>query len=152
MEQEQLELNPEENLPTAVDKNIKTKDSKDDGLPVPDLPNEIIGNQDTVSGVQDDPHQPDLYDIYNVDTEIDESESEHPKKGYVKMTTHGIKKKSNMEGRSYRCTVCGKQKRSAQRLNAHHRRNHSSQMCGICGKIFELASTLTHHMYSHDER
>ena len=25
-------------------------------------------------------------------------------------------------------------------------------MCGICGKIFKLASSLTHHMYSHDER
>ena len=101
---------------------------------------------------QDDSNEQDLADIYNADTEVDDSENEQPKKGYVKLTTHGIKKKSASEGRSYRCTVCGKTKRSAQRLNAHHRRKHSAQMCGVCGKIFELASSLTHHMYSHDER
>ena len=43
-------------------------------------------------------------------------------------------------------------KRSVGNLNAHHRRRHEAQMCGICGKVFELASTLTHHMYTHDER
>ena len=120
-------------------------------MPVSGVQNVVSGEQDTISGVQDDPKQPDL-DIYNADTEVDESESEQPKKGYEKMTTHGIKKKSSTEGRSYCCTVCGKRSHSARRLNAHHRRNHSSQMCGICRKIFDLASTLTHHMYSHDER
>ena len=102
-------------------------------------------------GEQEDPDEQDPADTYNADTEVDDSETEEPKKGYVKLTTHGIKKKTASEGRSYRCTVCGKKKRSAQRLNVHHRRNHSAQMCGICGKIFELASSLTHHMYSHDE-
>ena len=77
---------------------------------------------------------------------------EQPKKGYVKLTTHGIKKKSSLKGRSYRCTICDKSVRSAHRLNAHHRRKHGAQMCGICGKVFELASSLTHHMYSHEER
>ena len=73
-------------------------------------------------------------------------------KGVIKVTTYGIKKKSNSDGRSYRCSICGVRKRSAGNLNAHHRRRHEAQMCGICGKVFELASTLTHHMYTHDER
>ena len=73
-------------------------------------------------------------------------------KGVIKVTTYGIKKKSNSDGRSYRCSICGVRKRSAGNLNAHHRRRHEAQMCGICGKVFELASTLMHHMYTHDER
>ena len=100
----------------------------------------------------DEKNQPDSTNNYDDETELDDSDNEQPRKGYVKLTTHGIKKKSSTDGRSYRCTVCGKSKRSARHLNIHHRRNHSAQMCGICGKIFELASSLTHHMYSHDER
>ena len=73
-------------------------------------------------------------------------------KGVIKVTTYGIKKKSNSDGQSYRCSICGVRKHSAGDLNAHHRRRHEAQMCGICGKVFELASTLTHHMYTHDER
>ena len=89
---------------------------------------------------------------YDDETELEDSNNEQPKKGYVKLTTHGLKKKRNTDGRSYRCTICGKTKRTARRLNEHHKRNHSAQMCGICGKIFVLASSLTHHMYTHDER
>ena len=89
---------------------------------------------------------------YDAETELEGNDNEQSKKGYVKLTTHGIKKKTTTVGRVYRCTICSKNFRSARRLNIHHKRNHSAQMCGICGKIFELASSLTHHMYSHDER
>ena len=130
-----------ENLPTNTPDNaeddIQTKGSLDQAA----APNKNINEQE-------DPNK----DTYNTDTEVDESENEQPKKGYVKLMTHGIKKKSSLEGRSYRCTICGESKRSAHRLNDHHRKNHEAQMCGICGKIFELASSLTHHMYSHEER
>ena len=73
-------------------------------------------------------------------------------KGVIKVTTYGIKKKLNSDGRSYRCSICGVRKRSAGNLNAHHRKIRKAQMCGICGKVFELASTLMHHMYTHNER
>ena len=151
VEQEQSEQNTLENQNKLNETDLPTKDSVDTKSPGSVVPNEVTKEQNTVSGIQDALKKPDSNDIYNADTEIDESKSEQPKKGYIKMTTHGIKKKSSTEGRSYRCTVCGKRKRSSQSLNAHHRRNHNSQMCGICGKIFELASTLTHHMYSHDK-
>ena len=54
--------------------------------------------------------------------------------------------------RAYKCQVCGVSKRSMESLNEHHLRRHDPQMCGICGKVFKLASTLTHHMYSHYKR
>ena len=37
-------------------------------------------------------------------------------------------------------------------LNEHNRRNHNPQMCGVCGKMFDLATTQAHHMYSHYAR
>ena len=43
-------------------------------------------------------------------------------KGIIKVTTYGIKKKSNSDVRSYRCSICGVRKCSAGNLNAHHRR------------------------------
>ena len=66
------------------------------------------------------------------------------------MTTHGIRKKSNSDGHSYRCSVCSVRKRSAHSLNVHYRKQHSAQMCGVCGKLFDLASSLNHHMYTHN--
>ena len=49
-------------------------------------------------------------------------------------------------------SVCGTSKCSMESLNDHHRRNHNPQMCGVCGKMFDLATTLAHHMYSHYRR
>ena len=39
-----------------------------------------------------------------------------------------------------------------QKLNEHHRTHHGPQMCGICNRVFNLASSLNRHMYSHDEQ
>ena len=134
--------------------NINNPDSVNDceNIMVSDVQNVVTGVQTAVSGIQDDSTIKKDLNLYDEDTEAEESGNEQPKKGYVKVTTHGIRKKSSVAGRLYRCTVCGKKKRSAHKLNEHHKRRHSSQMCGICGKLFDLASTLTHHMYSHDER
>ena len=38
-----------------------------------------------------------------------------------------------------------------QLLNDHHKRLHGPQMCGICGHVFELATSLNWHMYTHEE-
>ena len=73
-----------------------------------------------------------------------------PSRGAFKMQLHGLKRKAT-EDRSYRCQLCGAHERSQHSLNNHHRLRHKPQMCGTCGKIFELAMSLTHHMYSHYE-
>ena len=71
-------------------------------------------------------------------------------KGVFKTTTHTLKKKTENK-RSYKCSVCGAKKRSMQLLNEHHKLHHRPQMCGICGHVFELATSLNRHMYSHEE-
>ena len=69
-------------------------------------------------------------------------------KGAFKSQLYGLRRKCPKD-RAYKCQVCGTSKRSMEALNEHHRRNHNPQMCGVCGKMFELATTLAHHMYSH---
>ena len=71
-------------------------------------------------------------------------------KGVFKTTTHTLRKKTENK-RSYKCSVCGAKKRSKQLLNEHHKLHHRPQMCGICGRVFELATSLNRHMYSHEE-
>ena len=107
----------------------------------------LSGGQTTLSGIQMQEKTPG-----NSKTTLDCDSEPSKAKGVIKVTTYGIKKKSNSDGQSYRCSICGVRKCSAGNLNAHHRKRHEEQMCGICGKVFELASSLTHHMYMHNER
>ena len=118
--------------------------------PVSGVQNTLSGVQTAPSGVQND----------NITRKNDEPPAEDKEgsgsvtqsKGYVKVTTYGIRRNTNSDNRSYCCSVCGIRKRSAHNLNVHHRKRHSAQMCGVCGKCFDLASSLNHHMYSHNER
>ena len=72
-------------------------------------------------------------------------------RGAFKSQLYGLRR-SRPKDRAYKCQVCGKSKRSMEDLNLHHRKNHDPQKCEVCGKIFELASSLVHHMYSHYAR
>ena len=117
----------------------------------------VSGVQNTLSGIQTASSGVQTANTNRNDTEPHVEDTEDSKKptktkGYVKVTTHGIRKKTNSDSRSYRCSVCGIRKRSAHNLNVHHRKRHAAQMCGVCGKVFDLASSLSHHMYTHNER
>ena len=65
--------------------------------------------------------------------------------------THGLKKKCDNK-RTYKCTVCGSEKTSVQKVNEHHLRRHKPLVCTICGRMFSLAMSLARHMYDHEER
>ena len=40
---------------------------------------------------------------------------------------------------------------SIKELNAHHAECHNPQLCSVCGRSFQLASSLTRHMYVHTD-
>ena len=69
-------------------------------------------------------------------------------RGAFKSQLYGLRR-SRPKDRTYKCQVCGKSKCSMEDLNFHHRKNHDPQKCGVCGKVFELATSRVHHMYSH---
>ena len=62
--------------------------------------------------------------------------------GVFKTTMHALKKNAETK-HSYKCRVCGARKSSMHLLNDHHKRHHKPQMCGICGRVFALASSLS---------
>ena len=72
-------------------------------------------------------------------------------RGAFKSQLHGLRR-GRPKDRAYKCKVCEVSKRSMEALNIHHRKHHDPQKCGVCGKVFDLASSRTHHMYSHYAR
>ena len=73
------------------------------------------------------------------------------KKGTLKTKTYVLRKKPDNK-RSFKCSECNVIKATVHELNDHHRRRHSPQMCGVCNRTFVLASSLTRHMYEHEEK
>ena len=80
--------------------------------------------------------------------QVDEEETGGKKKGSLHMKGYGLKRKQTTNC-TFKCGICESVKSSVQKLNAHHRRHHAPQMCGICGRIFTLSASLTRHMYDH---
>ena len=72
-------------------------------------------------------------------------------KGALKTKTYALKKKVDNKRRSFKCSECNVVKKTIKELNIHHRENHNPQICGICNRSFKLASSLTRHMYDHNE-
>ena len=78
-----------------------------------------------------------------------ENNQELSTKGTLRMKTYTLKKKTNTKRRSFKCSECDV-KKSIRELNIHHEECHNPQICGICGKLFKLASSLARHMYEHN--
>ena len=77
-----------------------------------------------------------------------ELESNKGSHGAFRSQLYSLKSRTPKD-RSYRCRICGVTKRSTESLNAHHRKRHEKLNCTVCGKTFDLDTSLKHHMYSH---
>ena len=72
-------------------------------------------------------------------TESDENQdpnwNEEPKSPNGQLVTrkYGLKRK-NTNQRKYTCAICVVMKRSAHKINEHHRESHPPVLCDICGK------------------
>ena len=139
---------------TTLGENHATKSddaerSESNNAPISGVQNTLSGGQSTPSGVQtlSSGVQDDNDTRKDEEAAVEDSKGGNKvakPKGYVKVTTHGIRRNTSNDSRSYRCGVCG--------IRKHHQKRHAAQMCGVCGKFFDLASSLSHHMYTHDER
>ena len=80
----------------------------------------------------------------------EDTQEKEPKKGSLRMKGYGLKRKQT-SNRTFKCVQCDSVKSSIKKLNAHFKRRHPPQMCGICGRTFTLAASLSRHMYDHQE-
>ena len=80
-----------------------------------------------------------------------ENKQEPATKGTLQTKTYTLKKKTDTKCRSFKCSECDVVKKSIQELNIHHEECHNPQICGICGELFKLASSLARHMYEHNQ-
>ena len=69
-------------------------------------------------------------------------EPEPTAKGTLKTKTYVLKKKVETKKRSFKCSECDVMKKTIKELNIHHEECHNPQICGVCGKLFKLASSL----------
>ena len=67
---------------------------------------------------------------------------EPPVKGTLKTKTYALKKKVETKRCSFKCSECDVVKTLIKDLNIHHEECHNPQICGVCGKLFKLASSL----------
>ena len=71
-----------------------------------------------------------------------EKDNEPPSKGTLKTKTYALKKKVETRKRSFKCSECNVVKKIIKDLNIHHEECHHPQICGVCVKLFKLASSL----------
>ena len=72
-------------------------------------------------------------------------------RGRLKTKTYALKKNVESRKRTFKCSECDVVKKTIKELNAHHEESHNPQICGVCGKLFKLASSLARHMYEHNK-
>ena len=80
-----------------------------------------------------------------------ENKQELATKGTLRTKTYTLKKKTGTKRRSFKCSECDVIKKSIRELNIHHEECHNPQICGNCGKLFKLTSSLARHMYEHNQ-
>ena len=80
-----------------------------------------------------------------------ENTQELATKGTLRTKTYTLKKKTDTKHRSLKCSECDVVRKSIRELNIHHEECHNPQICGNCGKLFKLASSLARHMYEHNQ-
>ena len=79
-----------------------------------------------------------------------DSTTNSPKKGTIHITSHTLKKKSNL--RKYKCKFCGSVLDCAHELTTHHQATHSILYCSTCSRAFNNPMSLVRHEYEHQHK
>ena len=74
-----------------------------------------------------------------------------PYKGKLEVKEYGIKKKPENEKLKFKCVKCPSRFKSQKECNKHYIEKHHLVMCGKCNKVFNTPSSLSLHMYDHEE-
>ena len=72
-------------------------------------------------------------------------------KGKLEVKEYGIKKKTENEKLKFKCVKCPSRFKSRKECDKHYIEKHQPVMCGKCNKVFNTPSSLSLHMYDHEE-
>ena len=110
-------------------------------------------DRDTITGESKEhntENQPSPVEPDEVRPSMEKDDKPEPSvKGTLKTKMYALKKKVETKRRSFKCSECDVMRTSIKDLNTHHEECHNPQICGVCGKLFKLASSLAQHMYEH---
>ena len=74
-----------------------------------------------------------------------------PPKGKLELKEYGIKKKSENEKLKFKYVSCPMRYKTRKECNKHYVDQHQPLLCGKCNKVFNTPSSLSLHMYDHEE-
>ena len=137
------------NVDAAIADIVQTEENQPNTRITDDLQVEQELNDDTSTVAAEDTNPDDDVPLATLAKTLDTPKS--PVKGVLKTKTYGLKKKTT-SNRTFKCPLCETWKSTTQRLNEHFKRRHPPLQCGICGRSFTIPSSLSRHMYDHDER
>ena len=81
----------------------------------------------------------------------DRSESMPTKQGQIEMKEYSIKRNPGDDKLKFKCVKCDYRSKTRKEVNKHYIDTHEPLMCGKCNKLFNTPSSLSLHMYDHEE-
>ena len=73
------------------------------------------------------------------------------KQGKIEMKEYGIKRNPGNEKLKFKCVKCDFRSKTRNEVNKHYVDTHEPLMCEKCNKLFNMPSSLSLHMYDHEE-
>ena len=85
-------------------------------------------------------------------TQADDRKLSSPtKQGKIEMKEYGIKRKSGDDKLKFKCMKCEFRSKTRKEVNKHYVETHEPLMCEKCSRLFNTPSSLSLHMYDHEE-
>ena len=82
----------------------------------------------------------------------DQKEPILTKQGQIEMKEYSIKRNPSSDKLKFKCVKCEFRSKTRKEVNKHYIDNHEPLLCDKCNKLFNTPSSLSLHMYDHEEQ
>ena len=81
----------------------------------------------------------------------DQKEPIPTKQGQIELKEYSIKQNPSSDKLKFKCVKCKYRSKTRKEVNKHYIDNHEPLLCDKCNKLFNTPSSLSLHMYDHEE-